>query len=52
LFPCQIRSSDSEAKSDGIKLVGPAPFDDDPVAITECDSIDYSIKVSASKGSY
>ena len=48
-IPSQIRpvtGKDAKAKEGELKIVGPAPYDDDPVALAEKDTIDYSIKVT------
>ena len=49
-IPPQIRNSDedcSDRKPGEPRLVGPAPYDSDDVAVAECKSIDYTIKVPA-----
>ncbi len=50
-IPPQIRSNEKKEGSagpnteTGLKLIGPAPYDDDDVAVAERNSIDYSVKV-------
>ena len=50
-IPSQIRSVTAgggvKSQQEGdLKIVGPAPYDDDPVALAEKETIDYSIKVT------
>ena len=39
-------STDSMVQRKTFCLLGPAPFDDDPAAVAERDSIDYDIKIT------